>query len=391
LIEQDAASLSITGNKKFDGILGDIGASIDKPLEESEVDKISRYFTFNLSRNPGKKYERIISLLKQRIKIRRIKDISFKIVDKTPHYYFGLMTEIRYGYRGKLSNKGGMQDVKGVAGSLGGVYGNLKDDSDFVMLTFDSDIYKEKKDIVEHCAGKFILTKASHPWRTTSISGSEIITDEELVKGEGMAGLKLKLADKIKEGQEVKFSKCEECELCSECTRIVKPSVGVYNVMIVGEAPGKEEDREGKGFVGRSGDMLWKELGRKGLSRRQFYVTNVVKCWPSKTKTPTGRQISKCSKKWLDEEIAAIKPVIILAFGNTALRYFTGEEKGIMAKNGTCEWNNKAGAWVCYCIHPASVLYHDENMELFKKGIANFAQKAIDIGGLRKEGDSDDE
>ena len=389
LIEQDGPP-SITGNKKFDNILADIKAGIDEAISEDDAERIAGYFSFSLSRNPGKKYEKIIEVLKRRIKIHKLKDVDYKAISKVYRYYFGQMTEIKFGYKGKVSNESD-KGKSGVGNSLGGVYGNLKDDTDFSMLIFDRDIYQAKKSIVEHCAGKFILASAAHPWRNTSISCNNMITDEELVKGEGMAGLKLKLADRVKEGQEVKFSKCEECELCSECTRIVKPSVGAYNVMIVGEAPGKEEDREGKGFVGRSGDMLWKELGKKGLSRRQLYVTNVVKCWPSKTKTPTGRQISKCSKKWLDEEIVAIKPVIILAFGNTALRYFTGEEKGIMARNGTCEWNNKAGAWVCYCIHPASVLYHDENMELFKKGIANFAQKAIEIGGLRKEGDSDDE
>jgi len=172
------------------------------------------------------------------------------------------------------------------------------------------------------------------------------------------------------------------CPLRAECKSPVAPSLGKYNMMIIGEAPGKEEDYERKGFVGRSGELLWNALKEKGYNRNMFHVTNVVKCYPSISKTPNKRQIKACSK-FLDEEIKVIKPFVILAFGNTSLKYFTEEESGIMAKSGTTEWNDKANAWICWCIHPASVLYHDENRELFDKGIKNFISKIKVLGGLK--------
>ena len=74
---------------------------------------------------------------------------------------------------------------------------------------------------------------------------------------------------------------------------------------------------------------------------------------------------------------------MILAFGNTSLRYFLGEETGIMAKTEEVktQWVEKFGCWICWCIHPASVLHHRENMDLFKSGIKNFSEKVSILGG----------
>ena len=58
------------------------------------------------------------------------------------------------------------------------------------------------------------------------------------------------------------------------------------------------------------------------------------------------------------------------------------EDTGIMAKSGTTEWSDKVGAWICWCIHPASVLHHRENEELFQAGIENFARKVEILGGI---------
>jgi DNA polymerase len=149
--------------------------------------------------------------------------------------------------------------------------------------------------------------------------------------------------------------------------------------MIIGEAPGRDEDKNGIGFCGDSGNVVWKELKKYNLERKLFNVTNVVKCYPSVSKTPNKMQIKKCSK-WLNEEIEKIKPFMILAFGNTNLKFFKNEDSGIMAKNGTTEWSYKYNCWISWCIHPASTLYAPENKELFRKGIENFSKKILEFG-----------
>lgn len=168
---------------------------------------------------------------------------------------------------------------------------------------------------------------------------------------------------------------CRNCELINECTNPVMPSIGNYNVAIIGEAPGKKENEKSKGFVGGAGkDILWPELKKYKLYRKMFFISNCVKCWPSTTKTPSKQQIKKCSK-WIDKEIEILSPKLILAFGNTSLYYFKNQSSGIINMNGKTEWNEKAKAWICYCVHPASVLHNQDNREYFENGIKNFAEK----------------
>lgn len=175
---------------------------------------------------------------------------------------------------------------------------------------------------------------------------------------------------------------CKDCELLGECSAPVMPSKGLYNIMITGEAPGKTEDKEGKGFIGDAGEnILWPELGKYGLKRGKFHITNIVKCYPRLTKTPTKVHIQKCMP-WLQEEMGAIECRLMLAFGNTAIMAFTGEDGGITKKNGTTEWLDNWQCWICWCLHPASVLYDFSNKEKFSLGIKNFVETLKILGGI---------
>jgi DNA polymerase len=156
-------------------------------------------------------------------------------------------------------------------------------------------------------------------------------------------------------------------------------------MMIVGEAPGRDEDASGQPFVGDAGNLMWnggrgvRGILSYGLGREHFHVTNVCKCWPSASKTPKGINVTACSK-YLQAEIEAVKPFVILSFGNTGLRFFKGVDKGIMDASGTTEWSDKYGCWVCYCMHPASVLYHTENAPKVDAGINNFVTRINTLG-----------
>ena len=175
---------------------------------------------------------------------------------------------------------------------------------------------------------------------------------------------------------------CQSCDLVRQCKRPVMPSPGRYNLAIIGEAPGQNEDEQGEGFVGRAGDLVWKELGKHDLIRRFFHVTNCVKCWPNQIKTPTARHLTAC-RKWLDEELKQADIKLSLVFGNTGLKYFKGEDGGITKYNGKAEWLEDYGMWVCWAIHPASVLRDPKNKVDFQSGIANFAEKINVLGGLK--------
>jgi len=171
---------------------------------------------------------------------------------------------------------------------------------------------------------------------------------------------------------------CQLCDLRGSCKAPVPVDPGQLDIMVVAEAPGKNEDKVGKPLIGDSGNVLWPELERLGVSREMVYVSNSVKCLPPAKTKPTPEQIDGCP--WLEKEIKAIKPKTILALGNSALYYFTGKEKGIMEMNGKTEWNTKANAWVTFCIHPANLLYAREAEELasrelmFREALTEFAR-----------------
>jgi len=364
--------------KKLDAVC----AYDDVQITDEMAEEIEEYFAFSFCRNPAKKFDSMIRLISTQLSISKIEDIDHSKIDKTYYYYFGLMTEIRYSYKTSVDKTSDEKKVN----AIGGVYGNLKDANDFSMIIFDGKIYNKKKDLIEHCGGKYVLAAANHPWKKTNISCNKVWDEEELNAGK-LKGLSLSLANKYKYTVRHKPQNCLKCGLLDECSAPVVPSKGRYNIMILGEAPGKNEDENREGFVGKSGKLLWKELDGYGYKRNLFHLTNVVKCWPSADKTPTARQINYCSE-WLEEELKIVKPFLILAFGNTSIKAILKEDGGIMSKSGTCEWIDKLGAWVCWCIHPASVLYHEENMELFQEGIKCFADRVAVLGGI--EGDDDE-
>ena len=200
-------------------------------------------------------------------------------------------------------------------------------------------------------------------------------------KDEGILELNVKpisntpLIQKVSFGLKKTLSRCKDCELRSQCTKPVPPSPGIFNIAICGEAPGKFEDEKGIGFIGRSGELVWGELSKYDLTRKDFHVTNACHCFPYKTKKPTKEQIEICSKRWLFSELQEINCHLILAFGNSCVTAFTGKTGGITSLNGKTEWNENIGAWICWCIHPSAVLRDPNKMKEFQKGIENFVAK----------------
>ena len=127
--------------------------------------------------------------------------------------------------------------------------------------------------------------------------------------------LKLKRMDVIRSGIEG----YTDCALCRERTFSVVGEGSINaKVMIIGEAPGQEEDRSGRPFVGSSGKKLNYMLKALGADRKLMYVTNVVKCRPPYNRVPQKKEVRNCIK-WLEKEITLIGPRAIIPLGATAM------------------------------------------------------------------------
>lgn len=143
-------------------------------------------------------------------------------------------------------------------------------------------------------------------------------------------------------------------------------------IVFIGEAPGKDEDREGKPFVGRSGKFLSEMLESIKMKREDIYITNVVKYRPPDNRDPLPDEIA-ASLPWLMEELNFVKPLIIIFLGRHAMERFFPTEK-ISQIHGTLLHKKIKGFDTEYFLplhHPAAALYNgsmrDTLIEDFKK------------------------
>jgi DNA polymerase len=155
---------------------------------------------------------------------------------------------------------------------------------------------------------------------------------------------------------------CERCPLFADATQGV-PGAGQRGakVMLVGEQPGDEEDLKGEPFVGPAGRLLDALLAEAGVDRSKVYVTNAVKHfkWTPRGKrrihkTPAQAEVAACLE-WLEQEIALVRPEVIVALGGTALRALTGSRASIAAMRGQ-PLRHPQGARIVASYHPSALL-----------------------------------
>lgn len=152
--------------------------------------------------------------------------------------------------------------------------------------------------------------------------------------------------------------KCDGCTACGLHKGRTKAVFASGNreadIVFVGEGPGKDEDEQGKPFVGRAGEVLNKMIKFMGLKREDVYITNVVKCRPHKNRTPFEDEADTCSKRFLNKEIAAIKPKVIIAMGKTAANCVLHTRDSVARLRG--RWRDVEGIDVMCTYHPAYLL-----------------------------------
>ena len=147
---------------------------------------------------------------------------------------------------------------------------------------------------------------------------------------------------------------CSLCPLADGRTLAV-PGEGPSKarIVLVGEAPGREEDLSGRPFVGRSGRLLDSVLESIGISRSEIFVTNVVKCRPPRNRVPTTRESETCRDAHLRRQMIAIGPRVVVLLGRTAARTVLdadslSEIRGRVLRRGR--------TWYLSTYHPAAIL-----------------------------------
>ncbi len=141
-------------------------------------------------------------------------------------------------------------------------------------------------------------------------------------------------------------------EICEQATNLV-PGEGSHDpeVMLVGEAPGATEDKQGRPFVGRAGRLLDELLAEAGLARADVFITNVVKARPPGNRDPRAAEIAH-HRPWLEAQLALIDPALIVPLGRHALKHFA-PGAAIGEVHGT-----RVGERLFPLYHPAAALHN---------------------------------
>ena len=148
---------------------------------------------------------------------------------------------------------------------------------------------------------------------------------------------------------------CRRCQL-SQSRNLTVPGEGKpdADIMFIGEAPGWHENQQGRPFVGAAGQFLTELLHSISLERSDVFIANVVKCRPPQNRDPMQEEIEACST-YLDRQIAAINPKLIVTLGRFSMAKFFPPAKSIRELHGTTTVKNGIMCYAMY--HPAAALH----------------------------------
>ncbi len=161
---------------------------------------------------------------------------------------------------------------------------------------------------------------------------------------------------------------CNECHNCSLCEQRHNVVFGIGNehaeVMLIGEGPGEQEDLQGEPFVGPAGHLLDDMLEIIGLSRKQVYIANIVKCRPPHNRDPLNAEQDACIG-YLRNQVALIQPKIIVCLGRIAAMRLMKPDFKITREHG--QWIDKGSVRMMAVYHPSALLRDpDKRPETFE-------------------------
>ena len=166
---------------------------------------------------------------------------------------------------------------------------------------------------------------------------------------------------------------CAQCPLHATRTKAV-PGEGASSarVMLIGEAPGREEDQRGQPFVGAAGRFLDEVLAGSGVNRGDLFITNTVKCRPENNRPPRKREVDTCTSLYLFEQIELINPALIMLLGSVATKKLLGVNSVNEVRGRVIDHNHRkylAG------YHPAASFYRDDMAENIRQDFALLRQE----------------
>lgn len=151
-----------------------------------------------------------------------------------------------------------------------------------------------------------------------------------------------------------KIQNCQNCKLSQTRKQVVLSTGSLESeVMFIGEAPGADEDEQGKPFIGRSGKLLRKLIDQSGMDSTKVYITNIVKCRPPNNRDPEKDEIQECTQH-LITQIQIIHPKIVVCVGRIAMQSFLPDFK-ITRDHGKL-YKTKNGFDLVGVYHPAYIL-----------------------------------
>jgi len=176
--------------------------------------------------------------------------------------------------------------------------------------------------------------------------------------------VELKQAERLEElAQQVRV--CIKCPLHKSRTLAVpgdgKPTA---KVMIIGEAPGREEDESGRPFVGPAGRFLDRVLEGSGINREDLFITNIVKCRPPNNRKPKKLEIDTCTENYLFEQVELINPKLIMLLGGVAAKTLLNVKTINEVRGRIIE---REGRKYLVGYHPAARFYREDLAEKVKE------------------------
>lgn len=177
---------------------------------------------------------------------------------------------------------------------------------------------------------------------------------------------------------------CQKCRLARGRTNAV-PGEGpeTAQIMFIGEGPGFHEDRQGRPFVGASGDLLEELLASIGLTREQVYIANVIKCRPPGNRDPLPDEMDAC-RPYLDRQVELIQPKIIVTLGRFSMqRYFPGQS--ITRVHGQIKREGDRAYVPLF--HPAAALRNPRWMEATREDFARLPALLVELEAVEPAGD----
>jgi len=147
---------------------------------------------------------------------------------------------------------------------------------------------------------------------------------------------------------------CDACDLCQSAQNLVfgtgSPKA---DLMIIGEAPGADEDEQGIPFVGRAGQLLIKILNKYGIQRDDIYIANILKHRPPNNRNPLPAEIKACAP-FLQRQINIVQPKLLLTLGNFSSQYIIGTKIGITKIRGNIQ--ESPYGMVMPSLHPSAII-----------------------------------